>query len=60
MAVDWSVIDPDGEEIGSINQANNIPAGALDGPWGDIAFAIATGATEGIVALLDRIAATQQ
>lgn len=60
IVVDWSVIDTVGAEIGAINQANNVPAGALDGPWGEIAFAIATGAAEGIVSLLDRKAATQQ
>jgi hypothetical protein len=59
IAVDWSVIKPSGEEIGTINQANTVPAGALDGPWGDIAFAIASGAAEGILTLLDGFAATQ-
>ena len=60
IAVDWSVIEPGGAEIGTISQANSIPAGALDGPWGDIAFAIASGAAEGILTLLDRLAATPQ
>ena len=60
IAVDWRVIEPSGDEIGTISQANSIPAGALDGPWGDIAFAIASGAAEGILTLLDRLAATPQ
>lgn len=52
LALAWTVMRPNGSEIGVIDQANDIPKGTLDGPWGDIAFMIAEGAAEGIVDLL--------
>lgn len=52
LALSWTVMRPNGSEIGTIEQANDIPKGMLDKPWGDIAFVIAEGAAEGIVDLL--------
>ena len=52
LALSWTVMRPNGSELGTIQQANDIPKGMLDGPWGDIAFVIAEGAAEGIVDLL--------
>lgn len=52
VAIRWQVGAPDGAELGVVDQNNMIPEGALEGAWGDIAFAIAAGAAEGIDALL--------
>lgn len=52
LALSWTVLRPNGSEIGTIEQANDIPKGTLDGPWGDLAYIIAQGAAEGIVDLL--------
>ncbi len=42
----------DGEVLGRVEQENVIPAGSLDGRWGDIATLAARGAVEGIVSVL--------
>lgn len=52
LAFSWTVMRPNGSELGVIEQANDIPKGMLDKPWGDLAFIIAEGAAEGIVDLL--------
>lgn len=52
----WYVIRAsDSAELGQISQANRIPTGALDGPWGPTANAIAKGAASGILQLLDQV-----
>jgi hypothetical protein len=56
LALSWTVLRPNGSEIGTIEQANDIPKGTLDGPWGDLAYIIAQGAAEGIVDLLRKTA----
>lgn len=55
VAVNWEVKSPDGKTLGNINQANRVPAGALDRGWGDAAFAVAEGAAMGIFDLVKRI-----
>jgi hypothetical protein len=50
----WSVRNAAGGEIGKVNQENAVPAGALDGSWGDVAYAVATAASDGIVAILQK------
>lgn len=51
----WSVMTPDGEEVGVVNLDNTVPAGALDGKWGETAYAAAGGAAEGIATILARM-----
>jgi hypothetical protein len=51
----WSVMTPEGAEVGVVNLDNTLPAGALDGRWGDTAYAAAGGAAEGIAAILKRM-----
>ncbi len=41
----------DGKEIGQVSQENAVPAGSLDGKWGDTAYDVATAAVGGIVEL---------
>ena len=56
LTVSWIVMRPTGGELGTIEQANDVLAGTLDRPWGDLAFIIAEGAAEGILDLLRRTA----
>ena len=51
----WRVTRPNGEEVGVVTQANDIPAGSLKGAWGEIAGHVALGAADGIVDLVQRI-----
>ena len=52
VEIRWSLLRPDGREVGIVSQSNIVPAGSLDGPWGEIAYAIADGAAEGLLTLL--------
>lgn len=51
----WEVFDPTGKRLGQAAQANTIPAGSLNGAWGDTAPAIAAGALEGIEEILKSV-----
>lgn len=44
----WIVSRRDGEELGRIAQLNELPAGRLDRPWGDIAYVVAEEAADGV------------
>lgn len=47
--------DPDnGREIGRVAQSNRIPAGQLDGRWGQIAVQVADYAADGLLQLIDQ------
>jgi hypothetical protein len=50
----WHVARAGGGEVGQVAQENDVPRGRLDGPWGDIAFSVATAAQGGIMQLVDR------
>ena len=50
----WSVADPSGVEAGKVSQLNAVPAGSLDGHWGEVALAAATEAAGGIHEVIDR------
>jgi hypothetical protein len=52
----WYVRRKDGGEIGTVGQENDVPAGLLDGPWGDVAYMVAVSAQDGIVQLVARSA----
>jgi len=58
ISVSWTLLGPDGGQIGQVNQENAIAAGSLDGRWGDVAYAVAKSAADGIVALLDHLKKT--
>ncbi len=58
VTVSWTLLGPDGSQIGQVNQENAIAAGSLDGRWGDVAYAVAKSAADGIVALLDHLKKT--
>ncbi|MDP6927440.1 MAG: hypothetical protein QGG84_10170, partial [Rhodospirillales bacterium] len=40
--------------LGKVTQINRVPAGRLNRRWGDIAFAIAQGASNGIMDIAER------
>jgi hypothetical protein len=54
VKVSWALQRADGSEIGEVSQENAVPAGSLDGPWGDIAFAVANAAAPGVAQLIQR------
>jgi len=54
LRVTWTVLRSDGREIGVLRQANDVPRGTLQRPWGDLAYLIAEAATPGIVELLQK------
>jgi uncharacterized lipoprotein YmbA len=55
VKVSWILRRPDGGEVGRVDQQNAVPAGRLDGPWGDIAFAVASAAAPGVAALINKV-----
>jgi hypothetical protein len=50
----WHVRRKDGGEIGTVGQENDVPAGLLDGAWGDVAYMVAVSAQDGIMQLVVR------
>jgi hypothetical protein len=48
VEIQWSVATPAGDERGRVVQLNNVPAGSLNGYWGDIATAVAQEAAGGV------------
>jgi len=54
ISIDWHVKDPTGKQLGTVSQKNEIPAGSLDGTWGQTADAAAAAATHGIIELLPK------
>ncbi len=50
----WHVRRANGTEIGTVAQQNDVPAGLLEGPWGDVAYTVAASAQGGIMELVDR------
>jgi len=55
IALTWVVLDAvDGAELGRLEQKNRVPAGSLDGDWGETAVFAAMGAVEGIENILER------
>lgn len=52
VKITWTLVEPDGKQLGVVKQENAIPAGSLDRQWGDVAFAVAEAAAPGILALI--------
>jgi hypothetical protein len=48
VEIQWSVANPSGDERGRVVQLNDVPAGTLDGYWGDVATAVAQEAAGGV------------
>jgi hypothetical protein len=54
VTVRWILARPAGKEVGEVNQQNKVPAGSLDGAWGDVAYAVADAAAPGIAQLIEK------
>ena len=52
LTITWTVTDPSGAQIANLTQANAIPAGLLEGRWGELAYDIALGAAEGLTQVI--------
>jgi hypothetical protein len=52
VKVSWALQRPDGSEVGRVNQENAVPAGSLDGAWGDTAYAVTAAAAPGVRQLI--------
>jgi hypothetical protein len=50
----WALKRADGKEIGQVSQENAVPAGSLDGKWGETAYDVALAAVGGVVELIQR------
>jgi len=48
----WRAMGRDGKELGTVKLDNTIPNGALDGPWGPTAYAVAAAALNDLLTLL--------
>jgi hypothetical protein len=48
VEIQWSVATPGGDERGRVVQLNNVPAGSLNGYWGDVAAVVAQEAAGGV------------
>ena len=55
VALRWTVTAPDGAILGAVEQANDVPAGALDDGWGEAADHAALAAAQGIFDLVDKL-----
>jgi hypothetical protein len=51
----WRVTAPDGAELGTVAQANDVPSGSLDSRWGDTALSAAQAAAGGIIDLFAQL-----
>ncbi len=58
IQIDWVVTDASGGDVGTVTQKNKIPAGSLDGQWGQVADAAAAAAAQGILRLMKQNTAT--
>ena len=59
VEIQWIVSRRDGHELGRVLQLNEVPAGRLNGFWGDIAFAAAQEAAGGVRQVIRNAAADQ-
>jgi hypothetical protein len=50
----WRVRRKSGGEIGTVSQENDVPAGLLNGAWGDVAYTVALAAQDSIMQLVAR------
>lgn len=58
VKVTWVLTRPDGSEVGRVKQENAVPAGSLDGAWGDVAYAVAGAAAPGVRRLIEEVGLT--
>lgn len=54
IQIDWRIYAPNGKRLDGIVQKNKLPAGTLDGAWGQIADLAAEGAADDIILVLSK------
>jgi hypothetical protein len=54
ISLRWDVQTPDGKNLGDVKQANDVPAGSLDGGWGESAGFATEAAATGIYELINK------
>lgn len=52
VEINWSLISDDGQEVALITQSDSVPAGTLDGAWGQLAQIIAEAASQDVAWLI--------
>lgn len=55
VSVVWILMRPDGSEVGRVKQENAVPAGSLDGAWGEVAYAVTNAAAPGVRRLIEEV-----
>ena len=53
VRITWVLLRPDGSEVGRVKQQNAVPAGSLDGAWGEVAYAVTSAAAPGVRRLIE-------
>jgi hypothetical protein len=54
VEITWIVLRPDGKKLGDLKQKNAVPAGMLDGGWGENATFATEAAAEGLFKLIEK------
>jgi hypothetical protein len=54
IAITWLVTTKEGRELGKATQNNRVPAGSLNGRWGDVAYVVAQGGSIGIIDIVEQ------
>jgi hypothetical protein len=54
IAITWLVTTKEGRELGKVTQNNRVPAGSLNGRWGDVAYVVAQGGSIGIIDIVEQ------
>lgn len=54
LTIKWTLKDPNGKDIGNIEQSNPVPAAATRGSWAGFGDIVASAAVEGVLELLDK------
>jgi hypothetical protein len=54
IKIDWRIYAPNGKRLDHVVQKNKLPAGAVDGAWGEVASLAADGAADDIILVLSK------
>jgi hypothetical protein len=60
LEISWVLTDPEGKEVGRVDQSNPVPIAATKGSWVGFGDIVAAAAVEGVLELLDKALAKQQ
>jgi hypothetical protein len=57
--ITWTLYAPDGTQLGQVQQQNDVTPEFIEMAWGEVASAVADGAAEGLVDLIERTPVNQ-